>query len=458
MKQLMLGIMIMCCISSSYAETRLPQTRDFAYGRSIVFEAGAPLYQFAIPADVYQKTVYADFSDIRIFDPAGKLVPFMIRTPQPTSNTAATQVPFFPIFGTIDRKNDLVQLQLQKNNQGAIIAVSQQNAKKDNETIQAYIIDLSHLTQNKLSKIIFHWKSSKSNWINPIVLAGSNDLRHWTTINSQGSLAQLENEGRQIIQRESPYLYLHYKYLMLTWPANKRDFDLTKVMVATKESAAPVLNEANIVGTTTLANPGKYYFDTQGRFPISQVNLLLPQSNVALNSKLFSRPAEQDAWNLHFQGLLYNYLIDHDKVRNPWIDVNLVNNRYWELDIKPYDALGSSVPQLQIRWQPTYIVFAGIGEGPYLLAYGSAYVDTPEHTLQALYGKLINSQQQKIQSAVLQEQRLLSGDVALTAEKVTNYRQWLLWGVLVLGVLVLMAMVVGLFQQLRRHVNETDPL
>ena len=101
---------------------------------------------------------------------------------------------------------------------------------------------------------------------------------------------------------------------------------------------------------------------------------------------------------------------------------------------------------------PEQLLFIAQGEGPFTLAFGSAQVDAVTTPL----GKLLNQDNlanngQLIKAAQLGS-RVQLGDAAKLqpAPPPLPWKKWLLWAILVVGVMVLAAMALKLSKQMNQ--------
>jgi hypothetical protein len=156
-----------------------------------------------------------------------------------------------------------------------------------------------------------------------------------------------------------------------------------------------------------------------------------------------------------WRGLAYTLQANGKSIFNPAIIVTPTASRYWTLTIDGSETALHSPPQLEFGWQPVRLVFLAQGDGPYLLAYGSREIDPASFSVAALLQKTGST----LQPANIEPgpQFPLGGkDKLLPSAPPIPWKTWLLWSVLVTGVLLIGWMSVRLYQQLHAQEKKRD--
>jgi hypothetical protein len=125
--------------------------------------------------------------------------------------------------------------------------------------------------------------------------------------------------------------------------------------------------------------------------------------------------------------------------------------RYWDLTLDASETTFTAAPRLQFSWQPDRLVFLAQGAGPYYLAYGSNRVAAPDFPIDQLFSSSAAlTQPQPVQPGTA---FMLGGQAALATRPPLPWKKYTLWGVLLLGVLL----IGGLSFSLYRKLQETAP-
>lgn len=144
--------------------------------------------------------------------------------------------------------------------------------------------------------------------------------------------------------------------------------------------------------------------------------------------------------------------IDHNSITlvQDTIPVGLTSDRYWrvEMEKNSYGDTGH-IPMVELGWLPHELLFVARGEGPFVLAYGSARLVEAKLNNSApglLTQFTKDNEETLIKEAVLLPKVVLGGtDVLAPEPPPLPWRKWMLWGVLVLGVgfVAIMALNLG---------------
>jgi hypothetical protein len=205
--------------------------------------------------------------------------------------------------------------------------------------------------------------------------------------------------------------------------------------------------------------PGVFGFDQRGVLPIDRVRFVLPQLNTVARVKLASAESPDGPWTNRFDGLAYRLRVDGHELTTPVIALPRTTDRYWRLMVdKTGGGIGGGVPQIELGWVPEQLLFVARGDGPFTIAFGSAAV-TPasfssDELLQLLPDHGVDSSDRRL--AQTGERFELGGATQLKHRTQTDWDQYLLWGALILGVIVLGGMTLRLLGQVNRDREHTE--
>ena len=153
--------------------------------------------------------------------------------------------------------------------------------------------------------------------------------------------------------------------------------------------------------------------------------------------------------------MFYSLKIGGAELANDACFFGQTTDRQWRLEIFEDGAgvgkLGRE-PTLELGFLPAELIFVARGKAPFTLAYGSGKLagdlrpPDAEMILQAMSGK---EAEQLVRPAVLKEKRELGGKGALeTPPPPLPWKKWMLWAVLVSGILILVLMVRHLHREM----------
>jgi hypothetical protein len=429
-----------------------PTLEDFAAGFEITTDGNAAIYRVPLPAAVYDTATRDDLGDIRVFNGEKQLIPHAIRHRQDTGamETVRTDVPFFPL------PNDLAtgegRLDITVRDDGAIVAIkmNEVTGKEADGGTKRYILDLSSLKSN-VDALEFTIISSEKNYLKRAMLEASDDLNYWSPLLQNAALSSLQYAGHDLVKDRINLSGNKPKYLRFTWQDEIKQLRITGVR-ATFDSHSTQYERtwSTITGVGSKEkNKQVYDFDTGGVFPVEQVDILLPEDNSLIEATLKSRKIAKDDWRVRDTGLFYHLKMKDTHLERGPVTIGYTTDRYWRLEVKNENGMGSAPPQMKFAWQADELYFLARGKGPFILAYGNADAEAPGKPVDALMHALSDNQQSELLTAATLGRPIeLKGDDALKPGMKIHWQRILLWSVLVIGVLVIATITLRLFKQM----------
>jgi hypothetical protein len=200
-----------------------------------------------------------------------------------------------------------------------------------------------------------------------------------------------------------------------------------------------------------------YEYDSAARFHVDRVRLRFAEKNTLVNVRLLSRPDPESEWRYRQSGIFYDLRFDQVSLVQDTVSIGQAADRYWRVEM---DGAASgdpgndpendprNIPVLEFGWLPHELLFVARGEGPFMLAYGSARLgeaDLNQNQSGLLYQVMGANEDALLKEAVLLPKITLGGPNRLPPEpSPLPWRKWLLWGVLVMGVGIIARMALRL--------------
>jgi hypothetical protein len=422
-------------------------------------DAQDALYELEIPAAVYRGVTRTDLGDVRVFNGQGEVVPHALR-PRASSSSesgATVNLPGFPIYGEVSDRIEDLNVRVEKRVDGTIVSVrGQAKTSASKKPQRGYLLDASALRQ-AIQALRFEWQSGSDGFVGSVRVEGSDDLSAWNTIADHAALLRLTFGGHQLEQNRVELRGVRFKYLRVSWPENQQPLESLTVVA---EPAAGVVSPRRvwqiISGERVAGQAGEYRYDLGGPFPFDRLRVDLPQLNSLVQLQILSRAKSDEPWRLKTSATAYRLRRDETEVSSPEIALTNVGERYWLLRVdQKGGGVGDGVPILQIGWPPQKLVFAARGAGPFQLVYGNSAAKAAVFPIDSLIPGYKTDAEFKVRTASLGEQVMLAGAARLRAQ--TDYKKWMLWGILILGVFVLAAMAYRLARQVKTTpADETD--
>jgi len=430
------------------AESRI-SPQDFAVGFPLQLPAGYGAYTLDLNEEVYRAVVSPQLADLRVFDDAGAVQPHVLDLPSPAQNLGEVELPLFTLYCSRPGSSLPEEVQVETGPTGTVVRVTGQQTDRRQREVWGYLLDLGGL-EGQPKQLYFNWTPPEEGFVSRIVIEGSNDLASWRPLQT-AVLADLNTEGQRI-SRNSVELPANLpRYLRFAWPLDGSGVELQKAVILVAKEGAPAPLRW-LEPEPQEAAELSWTYDAGGPFPVRRLQIVLPQAGNLARVRLESRASVEYGWHPRYQGLLYNLQIDGKPLRNE--EVTLVSSdRYWRLVVEEAWGQIAAAPRLRLGWQPHRLRFSASGKPPYLLAAGSIRVLGVDVDLESGFRNLIDAlPESAFGKASLGPPITLAGEAALVKpvpKRPLPWRSWLLWGVLILGVLVVAGMVRSLLGEMK---------
>ena len=450
-----------------------------------------PFYQTNVPLEIYKQTHYSNLSDLTISNAAGEQVPYALvpyeqLNPDTTNRTESIALPFSPVKTKALQSAGTLQLALEKSATATSIKITTNEAKPIESTV--FLIDLGTKFP-PIKRLLIDWQGGE-NTLHNIQILSSPDLKNWTfagdatllsTLQAgdtpEEQLQQLKNLTNRASNDENAKakhnISQHYIKLNNNWniagdarylqirPSDDNDtgtIAITKVqalynVLQTVEETplwqAPRLISRELEEKTGLINID---FESLGHYPASRYKVWLPQANTVTYVTIFARNSANEPW----KQVSYEELRRH-KESEPFSSVSIItpiDARYWQLQFNQAEGgIGAESPTLYLGWLAPTIVWNARGQAPFTLTVGEkpSIVNTiPIATMLPNYStQTINNL--PLANLIMSNQDAANAPAASTWVAPRDYKTWLLWGGLMLGVLLLAGMAYSLLKSERKQ-------
>lgn len=420
-----------------------PKPTDFAYQMELRLSDRDAFYQLEIPAAVYRGVAHSDLRDLRVYNSKQEIVPHGFRqSPARESlKREAQAVRFFPLLGK--RAQSLDQFRLEVQQDGSISSLRLVNRNERGSELLAYVIDASNL-QEPLYALNLEWPDDAVNFSVRVRLEASDDLANWTIIQTDAALLNLNFAGQRLLRQRIEFTPRKAKYFRLSWSGGELP-SLKRALVEPTDTQIEVERRWYSTHAIAGAKPGEYTFDLGGVLPLDRIRIDLPEHNTLVQAEFWGRNNTKEQWQFVTRAALYRLQHEGLALNNP--DLNVVGRyRYWQLQVDARrGGLGQGLPTMQVGWLPHQLIFIARGEPPLILAYGNQAAQASALPLESLIPGYREKTEFIFKRAEAGEQQTVAGQSAL--REPIDWRKWLLWSVLVLGVLALGAMAWRLMQK-----------
>lgn len=413
-----------------------------------------PLYQSLLTKEVYAASHQNQLKDLTIINANGEHVPYALLHyhdlhPQTATSVNRQPLSVFPIQESSLNTPDALTIQLDHNAGSANVNLNMNNATVDTKTV--FLVDAGR-EHPPLQTLSFDWQGNEGALLSLEVLA-SDDLKNWSSV-GHGALLKTTAEGKTILQNtitlDSPtkarYLQMrstkHEKLNIISANAEYSNVHSLTPEIIWQE--IPFVKREQIhQGIVNLD------FEALGRYPASLVQVELPQNNTITSASIFVRNKQDAPWQYVATTSLYSINQANKIYVNPNINISATTARFWRLAFNQADGgIGQQTPQLTLGWLPQTVVWNARGSAPFKLQVGEnpKIVNTvsvtsliPDFKIEKVHQLPVANISPPIYSAGAPQPKN-------TWTSAPDYKSWLLWGGLLLGVILLAGMAVSLLK------------
>jgi hypothetical protein len=418
-------------------------------------DGNAGAYRVTLGREVYRSARSPSGGDIEVVNADGVAVPSaLFAAEQPLAQAPRyAGVPWFALpAGNAAQQQDIAVIS-QRAADGSVLKVETHVSDRGGEALpapKAWLIDASRLRE-PIVALELTWTPGSA-LDTTCRVEGSDDLRAWRVLQPQAQLLDLVRDGQRLQQRRVP-LDGSAKYLRLVQSGQGAGLALAGVRaeLAPAVAALPWTWEA-LRGREQRERDAIWYrFELDGRFPIERADVVLP-GNSASEWTLQSRDADDAPWRTRAAPWVAYQVGATAADRSPPKSlVSVIRDRQWRLASR---TPAGGIPTLRLGYRPEVMVFVAQGPAPYALVAGSARASRAAAPVPQLIDalRLRHGSDWRPADASLGTPGVLAGQAAFTpATPQRDWKAWLLWSILVGGVLVVAGFA---FSLLRRPASQ----
>lgn len=459
--------------SAIWATEAVPPAYDSARDFERVFRVDVPqsgaLHRIYLTEALYRCLKQSSGRDLAIFDAQGEAVPFLVRDIKTmegypsASDAARTNVQSFPVRTfplprNADVSSPLTDVTIQSGSDGQIIEVRTQNASTPRLPAQKgrFLLDMSLIPLREIDaddSAVYHLNfdlQNVGNVVANVTVQSSSDLKNWQILAKGASLILLRDGDSAI---ESCYVEIGrpQRYLLLEIDGiDAANVPLALTVTWTKRSRGVPLETSEFPGMRESASAAIIY-DLEGVFPLVAVNF--PLEVPGIRPVTVESAAEKDAEFWLGQGQLNLSLVKSGSKlrRNAPLAVSPRGHRYWK--IVPVGVSLPEIPSMSIIWRPQEALFLAQGTPPYYLCVGNGAL---RHTLQrpdllsGIVGEIAPGEIVVASVASPADPSVFGAAETETVpaqQEDTQWKTYLVWGILVCGALFLSWIAWSLMQK-----------
>ncbi|HDS6853525.1 TPA: DUF3999 domain-containing protein [Enterobacter cancerogenus] len=431
-------------------QTESPQ--DYAFGRSLNTSVPSLWYRLTLPLAVYAQSTSANLDDVRVFNQSGEPVPFsLVTATRPQATAQSTALRLFPLDASVLTAGDGNTLLLRSRN-GVEIVLEEPKAAAAG---QHYLLTLPEQTTGELalSQLELLWNTHQTSWQGTASVYYSEDLKRWSTLHKDMPLLDVvSGQDRLKLDRIDTDIVLSpdaNRYLIVVLDTQSQGMTLTGVnAISAPAQAAPEAIDLDGEGKQLSTSEAQWQWAHPQ--PLSAVSIFLKGDGV-LPVEIAWRSTEKDTWHPLKKEVLYRL----NGKRSA--SVSLGGERVQAIKITTLNArLPEKLPDVIGHRDRVDLVFNAQGKAPYVLAWGNGAAKPakvePEMLIPADLRKTYDSE--NLPQVDIEDDVALGGEGRLTAtfasEQESRMNALLVWGVLIVGVILLAVMAWRIWRETQR--------
>lgn len=409
-----------------------------------------PIYQSVITPAIYQNSREKHLQDLAIYNAEGEPLPYAIASYEmmyPKKVIAETKpLLIFPMQESAVNSGKDINFSLENITNNTKVDVT---TKPTQQQQPAYLFDLGK-QHPILKKINLEWQGAEGKLIS-VQAFTSDDLKHWTNI-GQSVIFKSLVDGHAILQNSVElYAFTPDQYLkIIASDVAKEDFKLISVNTEYSKVQDTPLSQlwqplVLLKREKNKNNEINIDFESSGRYPVSYLRISLPQQNTITQVNVLTRNQPDAPWEVATHSPLYRLNKEGRDTVNPDIKINPREARFWRLQFNEKSGgIGLNNPTLEVGWQPQTIIWNARGNAPYRMTVGEG----GDVSAVSIASMIPNKQLRQVNTLPVADISLNSaGELAANPwVDAQDYKRWVLWAGLFLGVLALAAMSYSLLK------------
>lgn len=429
---------------------------DYATGVMLETTEESPWYRLSLPPAVYQQTAWPDLRDVRVFNRQGDSVPFAMqvqKSPPVTPQTVSLRL--FPLdkspVSTGEEGHQGDESVLLRSQSGLEIHLQHSDSKALG---QSYLLTLpENLTEPfSLAQLRLNWTLPAGNWQGKASVYYSQDLRDWGLAQEDTPLMELTHDNDHLkmdtIGTSVTLSSAGIRYLLLILDAQSPALTLNSVSAMAQSSQPESERIVLDSHATKMSNDVAVWRWLQPQ-PLNSLWIALEDEGV-LPVELEWRSDENAAWQPLTKTVLYRLNGKRSE------EIPLSGQMVEAVRMTTINArLPETLPEVTGGRDSYQLVFNAQGKGPYLLAWGNRAANRADVGLEMLIPAALHtsSEATDLPWAMAQESVRLGGASRLTAmsaaDQQSRWNMFLVWGALIAGVAVLLAMAWRIWRELK---------
>lgn len=414
--------------------------------------------QLELPPSTWAHSLQPGLADLRLLDARGDRVPFALLPPREPRAVDDERLQPATLYPLPPRRSPRAELAapvevLVQGDQVRVRRLGGSAAARVGPDTPGWLIDLGERPQGSAAP-----RALRFSWAGPASFSAAFDvdtsrtLQEWRPAGSGQLLAvsSPSDPSGPLLQRELPLAAGNDRFVRLVWrePASAPQLTAVQLLfVKAREEPLDPLTRLSLAPTPepaggVAAPPQALHFDLGGALPLRSFDLDLAPGTRVLPLRLEGRSNPDEAWRTLASAVVYRLQRDGVETRSPPLAIS-ATARYVRVVVDERSSLPdpASTRAVLLAALPR-LVFAAQGSAPYTLLAGSpdaaAGALPPASLLPALEDERARFGRAQLGAWAEDSAAAQAAD---QRQRLAELRPWMLWAVLLAGVLGLAAMV-----------------
>ena len=466
-----LSLVAMPALAASSPKSDLPT--DYAHALPLQVSGKQGVVSVRLPQAVYVNALTAGLDDLRVFDASGVAQPFALHRPTPQPVVQRTSVPaaIFPVRSKARSAagSPAIDIDIQTRPDGSVMSVQAHAGKAqdaDGPVLDSLVLDFGPLDKGnetalaRIQALRFGAPKEQANYSAQVWLETSNDLKQWAAVGA-AELGWLTNDNEQTLANDRlDFSPQSFRYARLTWRRGEPVlFSDIQAEIVARQSSEPV-REILWLKPVSGKQTGDLIYKAGVALPVEQISLRLAEPNIVYPMTVggyVERPSRQGGkttewvFQPHASATFYQITQNGETRRSGAVTISPSYRQEWV--VRPLNASATAQPELGLAWQPATLVFLAGGTPPYTLRFGRTDASPASQPLAQVAPGFSANELNQLEAAQVGE--LQTGNAGATGDSAAaqaglsaRNRTFVLWGVLLLGVVVLGGMAWRLIRQM----------
>lgn len=419
----------------------------FAYAADIELDGAGAGYRLSMPEEVYAGVTRTDLGDLRVFNAAGVIVPHDLRLLPAYAEQfeTAAELAFYPLE---DEQRDLDRLRLSLTQGEAFTKLDIDVGGELESAVRGFIIDARDVA-GPLHRLEVEWQapSAGARFLAHVSVEASADLQTWRMVAADAVLADLSHLGHRLRRNRIDLPGGIHSFYRLKFKDTSSRLALKSLRGWSAKRRWTTRYRWRDVVVQPGQQAGEYRFTNLTGMHVYRIRVGLPERNTLAAATLQSRPNDSSSWVHRLTTSLYRLQFADGEINHPDLTVAGVTDQQWRLTVEQSGGgLGAGMPEVSMAWQPHDLVFIARGEAPFVLAWGSASVAPPTPSAASPFDRVGES---AMRVARLHDAILHPGGASALVTPI-DWRRYVLWGVLVLGALIIVVLALRLLHRMNK--------